>query len=32
MKFHCSVIINKPIVEVVDMWKKEANLKHWQDG
>ncbi|NNE27423.1 MAG: SRPBCC family protein [Saprospiraceae bacterium] len=32
MKFKCSVIINKPLDEVVALFKDPDNLKHWQDG
>ena len=32
MKFVCKVEINKPISEVVELWKNEGNFKYWQDG
>ena len=32
MKFTCSVTINKPRQQVVDLWQDPENLKHWQDG
>ena len=32
MKFTCSVQINKPINEVVDLFDDTENLKYWQDG
>ena len=32
MKFTCSVTINLPRKNVVDLWQDPNNLKHWQDG
>jgi len=32
MKFTCSIDINKPIDEVLALWKDESNYKHWQEG
>lgn len=32
MKYRCTVEINKPIDEVVEIWNDENNFKHWQDG
>ncbi len=32
MKFTCSVVINKPIEELVDLVMDPNNLAHWQDG
>lgn len=32
MKYRCSVLINKPIDEVVKLWEDESNFHQWQDG
>lgn len=32
MKFTCSVEIDKPMAEVVELWNNPDNLKEWQDG
>ena len=32
MKYTCTVIINRPINEVVELWKNEDNFNKWQDG
>jgi hypothetical protein len=32
MKFTCSVIINRPIDKVVELFDKPENMKEWQDG
>lgn len=32
MKYTCSVLINKPLDEVVKLWEDESNFHQWQDG
>lgn len=32
MKYTCTVLIKKPIQEVVDLWSDESYFNQWQDG
>jgi len=32
MKFTCTIEIDRPIEEVVTLWKDESNYEHWQEG
>lgn len=32
MKFECSVLIDRPIDEVIPLWDNEDNLDKWQEG
>ena len=32
MKFTCSITINLPRKQVVELWQNPENLKYWQDG
>jgi len=32
MKYTCSIIINLPLKQVVDLWSNEDKYKKWQDG
>ena len=32
MKYNCSIKINKPLIEVVELWTDENNFYNWQDG
>lgn len=32
MKYTCTIEINLPLKQVVQLWENEANFKDWQDG